>query len=358
MLLGTGEIAAANFTNAGGTLSPGYSPGIMTFNANEDFNNNILSIEVNGKETAGTDFDRVNVSGTATLGGTLSLSVNYTPTVGDQIVIVSATQVTGTFASVTGLPTGWHVVYYPSTVMLTYGVAQTTWTGDINSDWNNAGNWSSGIPDITSDVTIPDVTTDPVLGSGTAVSKSLTIAAGGLLTIENTADLLIQNSSSQGISNDGTMANKGTVSITGTGADAFRNAGTTQNSGTIAIQNISGQYGINSVGTFENRTGGLITVDGVEIGGINIKGGTFTNEAIIRVGSTGSVGSMGITAAAILNNTAAGQIYIDRAWYIGMSVPSGTVNNQGNITIGASSATDVNTALNIRLATFTNNGQV
>jgi hypothetical protein len=120
-LKGTGNIAAANFTNAGGALSPGYSPGKMTFTAAETFSNNILSIEVNGPGTPGVNFDQVVVNGAATLGGTLALTFNYSPVGNDQIPILSATSRSGAFASVTGLPAGWTVNYTATGVMLSFG---------------------------------------------------------------------------------------------------------------------------------------------------------------------------------------------------------------------------------------------
>lgn len=121
VLKGTGEIAAANFTNAGGTLSPGYSPGKMTFTAGENFNNNTLSVELNGTGTAGVNFDQVVVMGTATLGGTLAVSVNYMPVIGNQFTILSATAISGTFGAVTGLPANWYVNYTSTAVILTFG---------------------------------------------------------------------------------------------------------------------------------------------------------------------------------------------------------------------------------------------
>jgi hypothetical protein len=117
---GTGTIAALTFTNAGGTVSPGYSPGKLTFNESKDFSNSIMAIEVSGTATAGTDFDQIAVVGTATLGGTLSLSVTYAPTNGDEVTILTATSVSGTFSSVTGLPSSWTVVYTANAVKLTY----------------------------------------------------------------------------------------------------------------------------------------------------------------------------------------------------------------------------------------------
>jgi hypothetical protein len=356
VLMGTGEIAAANFTNAGGTLSPGYSPGIMTFTTDENFNNNILSMEVKGAANAGVDFDQVTVSGTATLGGTLSLSINYSPSVGDQLKIVNASAVTGAFSTIVGLPAGWHVVYYPSTVVLTYGIPQTTWTGGFDTDWNNAANWSLGIPDISSDVTIPDVANDPVIGSGTAKTKSVTIAGGSVLTVEGVAGLTIQNADAKGLDNQGTVLNKGTIVIIGPGADGLFNGGTVQNSGTINVGNVAGKYGIDNRGTFKNKAGGLITIDDVGDTGIFHFSGEFTNEASIKIGSTGQVGSVGLTSASVFNNTASGQITIDRAWIWGLSHYSGDFNNQGNISIGGSAATNIMFGIDLYIGTFTNNG--
>jgi hypothetical protein len=121
ILKGAGNLAAANFTNAGGTLSPGYSPGKMTFTGDEDFVNNTLIMEVNGTGMAGIDFDQVVVNGAATLGGTLALSINYVPVSGDQVTILSATAISGTFSNVTGLPVDWQVVYTANSVVLTFG---------------------------------------------------------------------------------------------------------------------------------------------------------------------------------------------------------------------------------------------
>ncbi len=120
LLKGSGGISASSFNSSGGTLAPGNSPGIMTFSSSEGFSNNTLLIEVNGTGVVGTNYDQVVVNGTATLAGTLALSINYTPANGDQVTIVNALSLSGTFASVTGLPSGWTVNYNsPSSGLVT-----------------------------------------------------------------------------------------------------------------------------------------------------------------------------------------------------------------------------------------------
>lgn len=146
ILKGTGTISSANFLNSGGTLSPGYSPGKMTFDASRSFSSSILAIEVNGTGVAGTNYDQVVVNGTATLGGTLALSINYVPTSGDQVTILTATSRTGNFNSVTGLLPGWIVNYTSTGVILSYGalpVELTDFTARpleklIQLDWQTA----------------------------------------------------------------------------------------------------------------------------------------------------------------------------------------------------------------------------
>ncbi|WP_025763731.1 hypothetical protein [Dyadobacter tibetensis] len=119
---GTGTIQASTsrFVHNGGHISPGYSPGIMSFNGSTNFNNSILNIEVNGTDTEGIDFDQIVVSETATLGGHLNVSVGYAPTDGDAIIVLRAASISGTFETVE-LPSGnWSVDYTSTEVKLIY----------------------------------------------------------------------------------------------------------------------------------------------------------------------------------------------------------------------------------------------
>ncbi|MEM9529077.1 MAG: T9SS type A sorting domain-containing protein [Bacteroidota bacterium] len=94
-----------------GTLSPGYSPGLITFSNSLAFNTGSkLVIELEG--TSGADpleFDRINVAQVVFLDN-LELEViqNYTPEDGDQINFIDASVIDGNFASV-DLPPGWSV---------------------------------------------------------------------------------------------------------------------------------------------------------------------------------------------------------------------------------------------------------
>ena len=114
-----------NSTN--GIIAPSTDSGVgigsLSF-LNSLTNNGNINIEIGGA-TAGTTFDVVNVTGTATLGGVLNVTLfnNYQPPIGTQTyTILNATTRTGTFATV-NLPTlsgtTWAITYNPTTVVIT-----------------------------------------------------------------------------------------------------------------------------------------------------------------------------------------------------------------------------------------------
>lgn len=71
----------------------------------------------------------------------------------------------------------------------------TTWDGSSGTDWNTAANWSNGIPTFGSNVTIPDLTNDPVIGGTTGAvandinitNSVLSITSGGSLIVGGTS---------------------------------------------------------------------------------------------------------------------------------------------------------------------------
>ncbi|MCB0376869.1 MAG: hypothetical protein KDD33_00125 [Bdellovibrionales bacterium] len=56
----------------------------------------------------------------------------------------------------------------------------TQWTGATSTNWFTAGNWSGGVPTSGLNCIINEVANDPVIGSGTAVCKSVSIGNGNL----------------------------------------------------------------------------------------------------------------------------------------------------------------------------------
>lgn len=85
---GTGSISTAVVVNTGGTVAPGLSAGQLDTGDFMLSTGSTLSIEIGGL-VAGTSYDQLNVTGTLTLGGTLSVSLlgGFTPAENDIFVI-------------------------------------------------------------------------------------------------------------------------------------------------------------------------------------------------------------------------------------------------------------------------------
>ncbi len=72
-----------------------------------------------------------------------------------------------------------------------------TWTGNTDTDWSKATNWSSGeVPNFTNNITIPNTSNKPVIGTSTEVlvnsinvesNASLNIANGGSIIVNGNA---------------------------------------------------------------------------------------------------------------------------------------------------------------------------
>jgi hypothetical protein len=102
-----------------------------------------------------------------------------------------------------------------------------TWTGAINGDWFNAGNWSLGkIPNTYHSIVIPSsLGTYPILtGTASTFCKSLTIGTGASLTTDPayTGTLTVNGN----VANDGFIINGGTNYITLNGTSSSTISGT------------------------------------------------------------------------------------------------------------------------------------
>ncbi len=106
-----------NFSN-GGALSPGLSPGILNITGTFA-NTGTMNIEIGGTGGAGVNpngHDQLLVSGAATIGGTLNVTLTnaFAPAAGNSFLILDAASFTGTFATTNLpniMPNQWSVVY-------------------------------------------------------------------------------------------------------------------------------------------------------------------------------------------------------------------------------------------------------
>ncbi|MEI6753748.1 MAG: T9SS type A sorting domain-containing protein, partial [Paludibacter sp.] len=151
MLVGNTAIA---FTNNGGTITTGstantvtintgtpgatftsgvFSPGGIAANGKVTLTNSVTlagttNINVTGISTAGTDYDQIISSTTSaviTVSGALAVTMSaLTPADGTTIDIIKSSgtsgTISGTFATITGLATGWSVVYTSNSVQLKF----------------------------------------------------------------------------------------------------------------------------------------------------------------------------------------------------------------------------------------------
>jgi len=106
---GSGTING-NLTVGNATLAPGFSPGTISVNGDLILNSNsVLNIELGGL-TQGSNYDWVNVSGTATLAGTLNVTSygDFNPAAGNRFTVMNFANTRGTFAAV-NQPAGWNL---------------------------------------------------------------------------------------------------------------------------------------------------------------------------------------------------------------------------------------------------------
>ena len=91
-----------------GSVSPGDSLGTLNLSVNYPTTlTSDLNIEIGGT-TVDSLYDQLNITGTATLGGTLNISLvnSFIPALGDTFEILTYSSYTGNFNTINGLNTG------------------------------------------------------------------------------------------------------------------------------------------------------------------------------------------------------------------------------------------------------------
>ena len=122
---GNGTLNGNVSVSASGQFNPGTSPGEISITNSHTYTQaapGVLNIDVNGT-TAGFDYDRILISGAATLGGELKVNLGYTPALGDSFTILEHASRTGTFTKLTfpspGAGRGWDLSYSTTQTKLT-----------------------------------------------------------------------------------------------------------------------------------------------------------------------------------------------------------------------------------------------
>ena len=226
----------------------------------------------------------ITVTGSGTINGTLSNGDNFSGTA-PLITISESPAGTTTYkiSSLTDANCTSISSDIPDSVVITVK-SDPEWTGAINTDWNNTGNWfCSVIPDGTTNAIVPGgLTNYPVLTLGTNAVGNLVIKSGGVLTISG-ATFQIGGS----ISNSGTFnTGSGTIEMNGTTAQTIPAGAFSSN--TLAKLIISNNVTLAGADTL---TGNL------EFGNVNNK--TFTTGGFLTFASTATASAR---VADITNN--------------------------------------------------------
>lgn len=147
---------------------------------------------------------------------------------------------------------------------------EAVWTGNNGTNWNDAGNWDSGIPNEFLDARIPTgLTNYPNVPAG-MICKDLNVENGATVTMNNSGDLSIHgNWDNQGIYID----NGGTINLIGTAQNQLSGVAST------TVNNL----------VVNNSNGAAITSGNWEIATeLDVQSGTFTTNNALKINSNSS----------------------------------------------------------------------
>lgn len=121
-IIGTGHLSYSREKNEG-IYAPGFSPGTLHLNSFDNTDGTYI-VEIQSTNGEGSGHDHMAVAGTATLGGTLTVTLldGFVPVVGNSFTIIRAALVNGTFdtQNLPALPPDrkWATIYGPTETML------------------------------------------------------------------------------------------------------------------------------------------------------------------------------------------------------------------------------------------------
>jgi hypothetical protein len=166
------------------------------------------------------------------------------------------------------------------------------WLGSRTTDWFTATNWSAGVPTSSLDAVVPNNTSPyPLLTSGSAIAKSLTIGSGASLTQQGgTLDV------------KGNVANTGTISATAGGVLLSGSTGQTiGGSGSTQLWDLTITNGIGATQAGAMSIHGTLALTNGNLG---------TNNQSLTLLSDASGTALVNNAGGVVNGTATVQRYI------------------------------------------------
>ena len=174
---GDGMFTGPGIVAVDGSLSPGHSPGTISFADQAYFSQRSrIDIELAGP-LAGTQYDQVVVAGGATLaGGALNVTLlnGFRPVQNEQFTVLTFGSRSGDFASETGLDLGGRLQLVPaytsnSLVLTAVQGGSGAWRFDSDGVVSVSTNWSGGLPNGAGDIA--------TFGSAITQARTVTIDA-------------------------------------------------------------------------------------------------------------------------------------------------------------------------------------
>lgn len=141
--------------------------------------------------------------------------------------------------------------------------AAITWNGSASTNWNNAANWTGGLPTSADDVTIPiGLTNYPVLAANASIKSIFLVNTTASLTVNSGVVLNISTT----LSCRGSILNFGTINVSE--GSKFELSGIFTNKSTGVFNSIipvvNGAYGIKlfNLSRLINEAGGIVNATG------------------------------------------------------------------------------------------------
>lgn len=173
--------------------------------------------------------------------------------------------------------------------VVTVNACSHTWTGSTSNDWSVGSNWNKcSAPTSTDDVTIPSVSTSPVINAS-ANAHDLTINASGTLTNSSTGTLNVYGAwTNNGTYTDNNISNfTGSSAQTITGTTTFKNL-TINNASGVTLNNTTTVTGVLTLTSGTLASGGKLLVNlntaGVDPSGSGAVSGNMTVSRDISIG--------------------------------------------------------------------------
>lgn len=224
--------------------------------------------------------------------------------------------------------------------------SETQWTGAVSSNWNITGNWSSGIPDASTNVLIPSGTpNNPLIDatSGDGAVQSITVASGAILTVSG-ATLQITG----GISNNGTFtASNGTINLLSSASQIIENSTFTSN--TVKNLIINNDLSVTLAGDLTISNSLTLTKGSFQIAAntLTLNGSVTATSGTLVGGTTSNIIVGGSSVTLSLPSVSLNNLTINRA--NGAAITGNvTINNvltltNGALTLGADTLILINT---------------